>query len=144
MRNFFFRLIGILEVAGGFFGLVRMVRHLLPFGSHDSLVAVIGLVFYAFVMVAGVLLLENSERGIVFSEWAQLAQLPLIATPIFSYAFHCGAFVNVYATLHMPVQLSLDWHVGSEGFLLAVGGPGMARLGINLLALLSWVTLRFR
>jgi len=144
VRTFLFRLIGILEVAGGFFGMVTMIRRLLPFGSHDSIVAVIGLVFYAFVMVAGVLLLENSERGITFSSWAQLLQLPLIATPIFSYGFHCGAFVNVYASLHIPMQLWLDWHVASEGFVLAVAGPSLSRLGINLLALLSWLALRFR
>ena len=144
MRNFLFRLIGILEVAGGFFGMVSMLRRLLPFGSHDSIVAVIGLAFYAFVLVAGVLLLENSERGVTFSGWAQLLQLPLIATPIFSYGFHCGAFVNVYASLHIPVQLWLDWHVGSEGFVLAVAGPAVSRLGLNLLALLSWLALRLR
>ena len=51
MRNFLFRLIGILEVAGGFFGMVNMLRRLLPFGSHDSIVAVIGFAFYAFVLV---------------------------------------------------------------------------------------------
>ena len=144
MRNFLFRLIGILEVAGGFFGMVSMLRRLLPFGSHDSIVAVIGLAFYAFVLVAGVLSLENSERGVTFSGWAQLLQLPLIATPIFSYGFHCGAFVNVYASLHIPVQLWLDWHVGSEGFVLAVAGPAVSRLGLNLLALLSWLALRLR
>ncbi|MGO4504378.1 MULTISPECIES: hypothetical protein [unclassified Dyella] len=144
MRNFLFRLIGILEVAGGFFGMVSMLRRLLPFGSHDSIVAVIGLAFYAFVLVAGVLLLENSERGVTFSSWAQVLQLPLIATPIFSYGFHCGAFVNVYASLHIPVQLWLDWHVGSEGFVLAVAGPSVSRLGLNLLALLSWLALRLR
>ncbi|QNK02999.1 hypothetical protein [Dyella telluris] len=144
MRNFLFRVIGILEVAGGFFGMVAMLRRLLPLGSHDSIVALIGFAFYAFVMVAGALLMENSERGVVFSEWAQLLQLPLIATPLLSYGFHCGAFVNVYASLHLPVALGLDWHVGSEGFLLAVGGPSVSRLGINLLALLSWLALRFR
>jgi hypothetical protein len=144
VRNFLFRLIGILEVAGGFFGMVSMLRRLLPFGSHDSIVAVIGLAFYAFVLVAGVLLLENSERGVSFSGWAQLLQLPLIATPVFSYGFHCGAFVNVYASLHIPVQLWLDWHVGSEGFVLAVAGPSTSRLGLNLLALLSWLALRLR
>lgn len=144
MRTFLFRLIGILEVAGGFFGMVNMLRRLLPFGTHDSIVAVIGFAFYAFVMVAGALLLENSERGITFSSWAQLMQLPLIATPVLSYGFHCGAFVNIYASLHLPVQLGLDWHVGSEGFLLAVAGPSVSRLGINLLALLSWLALRFR
>ncbi|WP_199098530.1 hypothetical protein [Dyella sp. ASV21] len=145
MRNFLFRLIGILEVAGGFFGMVAMLRRMLPWGSpHDSIVAVIGLVLYSFVLVAGVLLIEGSEQGVRLSSWAQLMQLPLLATPILSYALHCGAFVNVFATLQWPVRLGLDWHVGSEGFLLAVAGPGVARMGVNLLALLSWLALRLR
>ena len=145
MRSFLFRLIGILEVAGGFYGVVTMLRRLLPLGStHDSIVAVIGLALYGFVLVAGFELLGNTERGVTFSRIAQLLQLPLIATPIFSYALHCGGYVNVFATLHLPVHLGLDWHFGSEGFLLAVAGPGMSRIGINLLALLSWLALRLR
>jgi len=70
--------------------------------------------------------------------------LPLIATPMFSYALHCGAFINVFATLHLPPHLALDWHFGSQGFVLAVAGPGVSRLGINLLALLSWLVLKLR
>jgi len=145
VRNLLFRLIGILEVAGGFMGMVSMLRRLLPFGSpHDSIVAVIGLVLYTFILIAGVWLLEGSERGVSWSGWAQLLQLPLIATPVLSYALYSGGFVNVYATLHLPVSLGLDWHFGSEGFVLAVAGPSMSRLGINLLALLSWLALRLR
>ncbi len=144
MRNFLFRLIGILEVAGGFFAMVSMLRRLLPFGSHDSIVAVIGLAFYAFVLVAGVLLVEGQERVVTLSRWAQLLQLPLIATPMFSYALHCGAFVNLYATVQAAPRLSFDWHLGSQAFLLAVAGPGIARLGVNLLALASWLALRLR
>ena len=68
-----------------------MLYRLLPFRTHDSIVALIGLALYAFVLVAGVLLLENSERGVRWSGWAQLLQLPLIATPVFTYALHCGA-----------------------------------------------------
>jgi hypothetical protein len=145
MRNILFRLIGILEIAGGLYGIAAMLRRILPFGSaHESIVALIGLAAYAFVLVAGVWLLENSERGVSLSRWAQLLQLPLIATPMFSYALHCGAFVNVFATLQSTPRLGIDWHFGSEGFVLALAGPAVSRVGINLLALLSWLTLRLR
>lgn len=144
MRTLLFRLIGILEIAGGLYGVAAMLHRLLPFGSHDSLLALIGLAVYGFVLVAGVWLLENSERGIAASRWAQLLQLPLIATPVFSYALHCGAFVNVFATLHAGPRLGIDWHFGSEGFMLALAGPAVSRIGINLLALLSWLALRLR
>lgn len=145
MRTILFRLIGILEVAGGLYGIAVMLRRLLPFGtSHASLVAVIGLAVFIFVLLAGVELLGGSERGVRLSRWAQLLQLPLIALPVFSYGLHSGAFVNVFATLQATPRLALDWNFGSQGFVLATAGPAVSRLGINLLALLSWLALRFR
>lgn len=144
MRTVLFRLIGILEIAGGFYGATAMLRRLLPFGAHDSLVALLGLALYGFVLAAGVQLMAGSEHGVRLSRWAQLLQLPLIATPLFSYALHCGAFVNVFATLQAAPRLGLDWHFGTQGFVLAAAGPAVSRLGINLLALLSWLTLRLR
>ncbi|MGH8157783.1 MAG: hypothetical protein ACREPQ_06660 [Rhodanobacter sp.] len=145
MRLILFRLIGILEIAGGLYGVAAMLHRLLPFGStHESLLALLGLALFGFVLAAGVQLIDGSERGVRMSSWAQLLQLPLLATPIFSYALHCGAFVNVFATLQSMPRLGIDWHFGSQGFLLATGGPGVSRLGINLLALLSWLALRLR
>lgn len=145
MRITLFRLIGILEIAGGLYGVAAMLRRLLPLGStHESVITLIGLALFGFVLAAGVQLIDGSERGVWMSSWAQLLQLPLIATPIFSYALHCGAFINVFATVHLPSQLALDYHFGSQGFVLAVAGPGVSRLGINLLALLSWLALRLR
>ncbi|EIL89278.1 hypothetical protein UU9_09587 [Rhodanobacter fulvus Jip2] len=145
MRTLLFRLIGMFEVAGGLYGTITMLRRLLPLGStHDSVLALIGLLVFGFVLVAGVLLLEGSEQGVQWSRWAQLLQLPLIATPVFSYALHSGAFVNVFATLQSTPRLGIDWHAGSQGFVLAVAGPAVSRLGLNLLALLSWLVLRLR
>jgi hypothetical protein len=144
MRTTLFRLIGVLEIAGGLYGVAAMLHHLLPFGVHDSVIALIGLALYGFVLAAGIQLVAGSEQGVRMSGWAQLLQLPLIATPMFSYALHCGAFVNVFATLQATPRLGLDWHLGTQGFVLAMGGPSVSRLGINLLALLSWLALRIR
>ena len=145
MRNILFRLIGILEIAGGLYGVAAMLHRLLPFGSaHDSVIALLGLALYGFVLAAGVQLIDGSERGVRMSSWAQLVQLPLIALPVFSYALHCGAFVNVFATLQSAPRLGIDWHLGTQGFVLTVAGPSVSRLGINLLALLSWLVLRLR
>ncbi|RDS83941.1 hypothetical protein [Dyella psychrodurans] len=145
MRQILFRLIGILEVAGGFYGMASVLPRLLEFGPlRTAAIGLIEFALYAFVLIAGVLLLENSERGVRFSSVAQLLQLPLIATPIFSYALHCGAFINLSLIFHTPVHPSLTWHFGSQGFALAFGGPSPSRLGINLLALLSWLVLKLR
>lgn len=145
MRQILFRLIGILEVAGGFYGMVGVLPRLLAFGPlRTAAIGLIAFAVYAFVLVAGVLLLENSERGIRFSGVAQLLQLPLVATPIFSYALHCGAFINLFVTLRMPLHPELAWRLGSQGFVLAFAGPSASHLGINLLALLCWLVLKLR
>lgn len=144
MRTILFRLIGILEIAGGLYGVGAMLRRLLPLGStHDSLFALLGLALFGFVLAAGVQLVDGSERGVRMSSWAQLLQLPLIATPIFSYALHCGAYLNIYTTLHLA-RPWLDWNFGTQGYSLALAGPSVSRVGINLLALLSWLALRLR
>ncbi len=145
MRTILFRLIGILEVAGGLYGVAVMLQRLLPFGTtHDSAVALLGLAVFGFVLAAGVQLLDGSERGVQMSRWAQLLQLPLLALPVFSYGLHSGAFVNAFISLQTTPRLGLDWHFGSQGFVLAAAGPAVSRLGINLLALLSWLVLRLR
>ncbi len=145
MRTILFRLIGILEVGGGLYGVAAMLRHLLPLGStHDSVIALIGLAVFGFVLAAGVQLIDGSERGIRMSLWAQLLQIPLIATPVFSYGLHSGAFANVFVTLHNTPRLGIDWYLGTQGLVLALAGPVVSRLGINLLALLSWLALRLR
>jgi hypothetical protein len=144
MRTFLFRLIGILEIAGGLIGAAAMLHRLLPLGSGaNSIHALIGLLLFGFVLVAGVLLLEGHERGVRMSSWAQLLQLPLLATPIFSYALHAGGYLNIYSTVHLA-RPWLDWNFGTHGFVLAVAGPATARFGVNLLALLSWLILKLR
>lgn len=144
MRLILFRLIGILEVAGGLYGVAAMLRRLLPFGNHESVAALLGLALFGFILAAGVQLLDDSERGIRMSRWAQLLQVPLVALPAFSYALHSGAFVNLFTTLQAAPRLGLDWYVGSQGFRLAGSGPAVPRLGVNLLAVLSWLALRLR
>ncbi|MGA0587228.1 hypothetical protein ACO2Q2_08890 [Dyella sp. KRB-257] len=145
MRSTLFRLIGVLEIAGGLLGVVASVRRLLPLGStSESLMALIALAVFGFILVAGVLLLEGSERGVAFSRVAQLLQLPLLATPVLSYALHAGGFVNVFAIVHGGVRLGLDYRLGSHGFVLAVAGPAVWHIGLNLLALLSWLVLKLR
>ena len=145
MRQILFRLIGILEVAGGFYGMATVLPRLLEFGPlRTAAIGLIAFALYAFVLVAGVLLLENSERGIRLSSIAQLPQLPLIALPIFSYALHCGACIDLFAALHLPTRPELSWQFGSQRFVLAFAGPAVSRLGVNLLALLSWLILKLR
>jgi hypothetical protein len=77
MRTLLFRLIGVLEIAGGLYGVAAMLHRLLPFGMGRE---------------------------------------------------------SVYALLGLAVF----------GFVLAAGGPQVSRLGVNVLALASWLVLRLR
>ena len=145
MRTLLFRLIGILEIAGGLYGVAAMLHRLLPFGmGRESVYALLGLALFGFVLAAGVQLVDGSERGIAMSRWAQLLQLPLIALPVLSYGLHSGAFVNVFVTLQSTPRLGWDWHFAGQDFVLAAGGPAVSRLGVNVLALVSWLVLRLR
>lgn len=144
MRSFLFRLIGILEIAGGLYGAAGALRRLLVMGStYDMLHALLALIAFGFVLLAGVWLVEGSDRGVAFSRLAQLLQLPLIATPVFSYALHAGAYLNIYTTFHLA-RPWLDWSFGTQGFVLAVAGPSVSRIGVNLLAVASWLILKLR
>jgi hypothetical protein len=144
MRSFLFRLIGILEIAGGLYGAAGALRRLLVMGStYDMLHALLALIAFGFVLLAGVWLVEGSDRGVAFSRVAQLLQLPLITTPVFSYALHAGAYLNIYTTLHLA-RPWLDWSFGTQGFVLAVAGPSVSRIGVNLLAVASWLILKLR
>ena len=144
MRSFLFRLIGILEIAGGLYGAAGALRRLLVMGStYDMLHALLALIAFGFVLLAGVWLVEGSDRGVAFSRVAQLLQLPLIATPVFSYALHAVAYLNIYTTFHLA-RPWLDWSFGTQGFVLAVAGPSVSRIGVNLLAVASWLILKLR
>ena len=78
-----------------------------------------------------------------FSRVAQLLQLPLLATPVFSYALHAGAYLNIHTTFHLA-RPWLDWSFGTQGFVLAVAGPSVSHIGVNLLALVAWLVLKLR
>jgi hypothetical protein len=145
MHSFFIRVIAVFEIAGGLFGLVHQFDRLLGgrFSGVDAIVAVLGVLLFAFILVAGVLLASNDGRGTQMSIWAQFLQAPLIATPVFSYALSSGAFANLFITLQHAPRLGFDWSIATHGWLLALGGPSPAHLGINLLALVSWLILRF-
>ncbi|MDF3980486.1 hypothetical protein P3W24_00470 [Luteibacter sp. PPL201] len=145
MHSFLTRVIAVFEIAGGLYGLVRQVDHLL--GSRmtgfEAIASVLGVLLFGFILVAGVLLASNDGRGTQMSIWAQCLQAPLLAMPVFSYALSAGAFANLSITVQRSPRLGFDWAIAEHGWLLALGGPSATHVGINLLALVSWLILRF-
>ncbi|MDR6990623.1 hypothetical protein [Luteimonas sp. 3794] len=136
------RLVAILQIAGGFYGLASTLASG-GAGGGAVLVLVIGLLLSTFAMIAGVLLLEGDALGERLSRIALALQIPVIATPWLSYAWHAGATVPLQFRFGRHVVLDLDWSVPSEAFRLALAGPSTAILGVNLLALGLWLVMRF-
>ncbi|NII11315.1 hypothetical protein [Oleiagrimonas sp. C23AA] len=145
MRQLLFRVIGILQIAGGLFGLAAMIQRLYPWGMRaDVIIAILGALAFGFILVSGVLLIEGRESGVRLSRWAQLLQLPLIATPWFSYSLHAGAFANVLVLVHKPLGLVYSFGLADYHWLAAIAGPSTPRIGINVVALIAWLVLRLR
>jgi hypothetical protein len=145
MHRTLLRLIGILQIAGGLFGLVAEVERLFPWGGMlDMIIALIGALLFGLMLVAGVLLLEHHAAGTRMSRWLQLAQLPVIGTPFLSYALHAGAHLNLAVIIHRPLGLAFGGHLGSWHWLLAPAGPHDWHLGVNLVALAAWLILRWK
>lgn len=145
MTLFLFRLIGLIQIAGGFFGLSSMTYRLLAGGGGmHALVDVLGAVLYAFILVAGVLLVANDGRGQGLSMWAQGLQVPLLSLPLIHYELHAGAFFYLIVHLAQGAHIGIDYHVGTYGWGAWLGGGGSSRIGINLLAAVSWLILKLR
>lgn len=145
MRSLLFRLIGILEIGGGLFGLVEMLQRLYPGRMNlHTVIAALGAIIFAAAIVAGVLLLENRRAGVHLSRLVQLLQLPVIATPWFSYGLQVGAGAPLAIVLRKPLALDVNLHVAEWHWLLALAEPHAWHLGVNLLALAALLILRMR
>ncbi len=139
------RLVAILQIAGGFYGLVGGLNRLaggMP-GGAALLVLVLGVLLSTFALVAGVLLLEGGAHAERLSRIVQALQIPLIATPAFSYAWHVGATLPLHLRFGRQVTAGIDWSAPSEGWRFAFDGGPTVVLGVNLLALVLWLVLRF-
>jgi len=145
MHRQLLRLVGVLEIAGGLFGLAGQVELLLPWGGMaDMIRALLGAAVFALMLIAGLLLLEHQSAGSRMSRWLQLAQLPVIGTPMFSYALHAGGFLDVVLAFHRPIVVDLDAHLGAWRWTLTASGPHTVHLGVNAAALAGWLVLQWR
>ena len=141
MKILIARLIGILEIAGGLFGLFIYgarafeLRTPLPFA-----LLLLGALAFAFALIAGVKLLEGDERGWRWSSWVQLAQIPILATPFVAYGW------NVGVTSGLVMRLGGGWSFGyrlpSAEWLLRLGQGHGWFLGINFVAVIAFLLLR--
>lgn len=133
------RLIAAAEVLGAGSLLVQMLPDLpklLQLGPGWGLaMAVLGLVLLLLVLtlVAGVLLWRQRPAGLVLSLLAQLAQVPHVALPAFTWQLALGLGGTVALNPDTGI-LHTTWQVGSPALLMAPLQSGPPQLGLNLLA----------
>jgi len=100
------RIVAILQIAGGFYGLFQLLPVLLI--GRASLILMIGIILSGLALIAGVLLMEYRASGVRLSRVVQFLQIPLLALPGFSYSWHVGAALPLTTRLSPSFALDLD------------------------------------
>jgi len=98
MSKFWIRLIAILEIVGGIFGIAFVVLQLVA-RQTGLLFASIALAVYILSLVAGVALLRNRPFGRIGSIIVQCIQLPKYVSPLFVFMFSFGFDAYLYFAL---------------------------------------------
>jgi len=133
------RIVAILQIAGGFYGLFQLLPTLLI--GRASLITVIGIIFSGLALIAGVLLLENRGSGQRLSRIVQFLQIPLLTVSGLNYSWHTGAALPLTATLSPSFAINFDWWLPSQALRLSIGHNSSLVIGVNLLALILWLVL---
>lgn len=141
MSSLIHRLIGVVQVAGGFWGLFELLGR--AFAMREPLgfgLMLAGALLFALTLLAGVWLIMGDSRGSAWSQWLQLAQVPILATPVLTYGWHAGAVIAL--GFARGGHWSFGYHVPDTGWELYAGGNGHWFLGLDFLALIFFLLLR--
>jgi hypothetical protein len=98
MSKFWIRLIAILEIVGGIFGIAFVVLQVVA-EQTGRLFASIALAVYILSFVAGIALLRNRPFGRIASIIVQCIQLPKYASQLFVFMFSFGFDAYLYFAL---------------------------------------------
>lgn len=139
MKKWLQRIAGIVQVSGGFIGAAQIIEHLTSFSMDNpgSILAVVFLLVFLFILISGVLLLEGNAKGMLWSMIAQGLQIPFISFPFFAYKLIAGLDVNLY---WIGNSGGLNYSAGSH-WLLSLHGGDIWGIGVNLFALVMFLCL---
>jgi hypothetical protein len=135
MKRWTRRVLGVLQVGGGFAGLLAIANEL----GGDAPRGGLGLALFAallvFGMAAGVALLEGTRWGRRSSIVFWWLQLPVFSSPTIAYALWSGAMLSIGVNFsEVQIGIKADWGAGIE-FLLLRDRPYV--LAVNLFAVLA-------
>lgn len=134
MNRWIRRILIVLEVGGGFAGLV-MILESLQRGANMPAHAVIGFAVFAcvflFGVVSGLALVDRPGIGIVLSAVYQAVQIPIVSSSWVAYRLHSGAQIGI---LWSGRKAALLFNCGSRFNLAWMPGDAL-HVGVNVLAL---------
>ena len=134
-RIVLFRLIALLELLGGVWGLYRLAALVQrnPWSAALVVVASLFTLIFLLFITAGVLLWRGRPLGLWLSLAVQALQLPHIISGPFGFFFASPASVAVGLSGDFAPQISALWHPGM-GFAID-SEVELTWIGVNLLAL---------
>lgn len=135
------RIVGIIQIGGGFTGAVAAVRELAGNSTITVdaafIITCVFLLAFLLLILAGMWLLENNSHGTKLSLWLQAFQIPWFSSPFFTYKFFAGFHFTLF---WLGNQSGMEYWVGSRWALLFDGGSTWG-VGLNVFALVVFIIL---
>jgi hypothetical protein len=138
MNIWFRRLFLLVSIGGGFSGFavtaVQVFQADRPIFYY--VVCLAACAAYAFGVFAGMKFIEEEEEGLSLLSWYHLIQIPILASPVFSYQFTSG--ITAYVTLGNRGLSWVTYFGGQWQFSLFQLQDGTLAIGANFFAV--WAT----
>jgi hypothetical protein len=129
--------LGVVGVGGAAWGLLALGVSFRNTELSASIVVISAMfcVLFMFGGYAGVLAIRRSRGWLHFTTLFWLIQVPVLSSPVISYAFASGGFVTLWLQLYPPIHVGTNFFLGSTfTFNLFKSGVPFA-IGVNVVAL---------
>ena len=128
------RIIGVMTLGGSAIGLAAILQespNWTTYGISMFIFMAFAIVF-VYGIVAGVLIIERTERATALALPFWLAQIPVIQSPLITYGLFTGAKFDIL--IQSGLDIGLTWSAGSSfSFYLLSGNP--FAIGVNVVAI---------
>lgn len=127
--------LGLLGIGGAAWGLMAVAAGYsqLQGGIVGNAIAIGMATLYLFSGYCGVRALQKATGWLRLNQMLWALQIPIIITPILSFAFASGAFVNAWIRLQPSIGYGATALLGSN-FTFNLFTPGNTAFGVNLVA----------
>jgi len=132
-------LVGLLAGIGSVIGLVALVPYLLQgrlYGPLGEGFLMLSTALYCFGIWTAVSAFRGRSGWVRAARWFWLAQVPMLQSPLASWAMFSGLGVWLYVRSSAgQVGAGASWYIGGGHFWSVSSGTGLLVLGVNVVAL---------